>query len=315
MKKSLWALLLGACLWLGALVPDASAAARFLICSTTCAPDASSTAFWSATSGGATGASVPGSADTVTMDANTCVGGTTCTATFASGWNPTWSSLTFGACTASTTGCILDFATNSNNVTITGAMSGTGTGTRTFSINGTWTMSAPAGSTVWNMTTVTGLTFNANSSNIVLSGNATATRNFLGGGLTYGTVTFNTVAAGGATAVSGSNTFNTLTVGAPNYVTFTFSTTNTINTALNITGSSGAPVTLASSTVGTNATISSALTLTPSWNAFRNFTFSGAGSLVSTNCFDQGQNTGFTCTAPSGGGGGGSLNRILGGGL
>jgi len=74
------------------------------------------------------GRQFPVSADNVTLDAATCVGGTTCTITVNTNFNIT--ALTMGACTASTTGCILDFSINNNNVTLTGGLfdvSGTGT--------------------------------------------------------------------------------------------------------------------------------------------------------------------------------------------
>src|SRR5258708_36798458 len=82
----------------------ASAANRFAVCTTTCTWDGASTAMWSTSSGGATGASVPGASDPVIFDGSTCVGGTTCTTTVNT--NPTIASLTMGSCTASTTGCI-----------------------------------------------------------------------------------------------------------------------------------------------------------------------------------------------------------------
>src|SRR5262245_672467 len=117
-------------LGLALLAGQALAANRFAVCTTTCTWDGASTAMWSTTSGGGTGASVPGSGDAVILDAATCVGGTTCTITVNT--NPTIQSLTMGACTASTTGCILDFSVNNNSPTLSvvPSLSVTGTGTR-----------------------------------------------------------------------------------------------------------------------------------------------------------------------------------------
>lgn len=116
--------------------------------------DASDTTHWAATSGGAGGASVPGAADTVTLDGNSGGG------TIVVNTNFTIVSLTFGAFTG-----VLDFATNNNNPTM-GSCNGSGTGARTLSMgNGTWTLTGNAG-TIWNFGTVTNLTLNPGGSTI-----------------------------------------------------------------------------------------------------------------------------------------------------
>src|SRR6266576_3994950 len=104
---------------------SADAANRFAVCTTTCTWDGASTAMWSTTSGGATGASVPGSADAVVIDNASCIGGTTCTITVNTNFNVL--SLSITGCNASTTGCILDFSVNNNTVTIQTGFSITGT--------------------------------------------------------------------------------------------------------------------------------------------------------------------------------------------
>ena len=93
--------------------------------------DASDTSIWSATSGGATGASVPGSSDTVTMDGSS--GGGTCTL----GYSPTVTSITMGAFTGT-------FAFSTYSPTMS-TMSVTGTGTRTLGMgSGTGTLTGNA---------------------------------------------------------------------------------------------------------------------------------------------------------------------------
>jgi len=105
-----------ALLALAFLAPDlAQAANRFLTCTTACTITAADTSIWGTASGG-TGASVPGSGDAVILDGNTCVGGTTCTATMGAAYNPTWQSFDMSACTASTSGCIFDANTNSKTM-------------------------------------------------------------------------------------------------------------------------------------------------------------------------------------------------------
>lgn len=298
-------------------VSSADAASRFAVCSVTCTWDGSSTAMWSASSGGATGASVPGSADAVTLDAATCVGGVTCTITVNT--TVTVQSITMGACTAATAGCILDFSANNNNVTLTAAapaFSGSGTGTRTLNMgNGTWsiTSSATAGSAVqpWVMTTTTNLTFNANSSVIAISTASAGPRTFAGGGLTYATLTIATNTSGGPTFFTGANTFSTLTVTGMNSLILP-SVTQTITNAFNWVGTSSAPIGITvNSTVNTNvsATISIASgTATLAWATIRAVTFTGGATFTASNSLDAGANTGITITAPSVGGG-----RIIGG--
>lgn len=159
--------------------------------------DATSTTHWATTSGGSSGASVPGSSDTVTFDANS--GGGTVTV------NTTVNvvSITAGSFTSGT----LDFSANNNNVTAQ-TISITGTVARNIKMgNGTWTITGTTG-TIWNSATITNLTFNANNSSLVFSSNATFTVAF--GGLTLHNVSFT---AGGTLTITGLNTtFNNLTI-------------------------------------------------------------------------------------------------------
>lgn len=298
--------LLALALLLGA-ISSGNAAARFLVaCTTACTWDNSSTAIWSTTTGGAPGSSAPGSADTVTLDANSCVGGLTCTITVNA--NLTLSSLTMGACTASTTGCILDFSANNNNVTLSAAasFSGTGTGTRTLNMgNGTWTLTPSGGGNPWNMSTTTNLTFNANGSTIVYSATATVSRNFIGGGLTYNNFSLGANSSLGLTSITGTNTFAGISVTAPNALGFPSGVTTTITNAFTLTGSSGSELMVTSAALGTQATVSTASgTPTMSWAGVRDMVFTGGATFSATNSFDLGRNSGITITAPSGGGGG-----------
>lgn len=302
------------------LAPDlAQAANRFLTCSTTCTITAADTSIWGSTSGG-TGASVPGSGDAVIMDAATCVGGTTCTATFGSGYNPTWQSVTWGACTASTTGCIIDASVNNNSITLSGGagvlFSGTGSGTRKWLAGtGTYNLTSNTVNGCFSMATTT------NDQGSVFSGatwNCTVTSTNLwtwaGGGFSFGPTTINGNSSGGNVAFSGANTFSTLTLNGPNWVAFPQATTTTITGALTATGTSSTPVILTSSNIDTVTTVSLGAASTATWAALRVLTTSGAAGLTATNCLTLGRVTlanGGSCTAPSTGGGGGG--RIIGG--
>lgn len=135
------------------------------------------TAIWSASSGGATGASVPVDGDTVTMDASS--GGGTVTL----GYSPTVTSITMGAFTGT-----FDASTFSPTMD---TFSGTGTGVRTLTMgSGTWTLRGN-NATIWTIATATNLTFSAGTSTVNCSySGATGTRTLIGGSLTYNNFSF-----------------------------------------------------------------------------------------------------------------------------
>jgi hypothetical protein len=276
------------------------AASRFGVCTTTCTWDGASTAMWSATSGGATGASVPVAADTVTFDAATCVGGTTCTITVNT--NPTITSFTMGACTASTTGCIVDFSVNNNNITVIGSgspINASGTGTRNLKMgNGTWTMSNGASSTglTFELSVITNLTFNANSSTITFA-DGPGFRSFHGGGLTYNILNYG-ASMGGAFS-TGNNTFNTVNLSPPTTWTIQFTSTVTINNTINWAGTACSQIGFATSSVLSKATINAVAGGTIAWAAVKDTWFTGA-TVTASNSFDLQNNLGLSFS--SGGG-------------
>lgn len=290
---------------------QADAASRFGVCVTACTWDASDTTMWSATSGGTTGASVPGSGDTVTFDAATCVGGVTCTITVNATINVT--SITAGACTASTTGCILDFSVNNNNVTAS-TVSFSGSGTRNIKGGtGTWTITSGAAANVYDNTTVTNETLAFTTTTLTFSANTTSQRAFNGGGKSYGTVNIASNSNHASFRITGgNNTFGTLTVAAGTAILFGANTTQTITNAFALAGTSSLPILIAPDSMSTGGiTISTPSgTATLDWGGAVRATFSGGATFNATNSLDFGGNSGITITPPSTGGGGG---RIIGG--
>lgn len=119
-------------------------AARFWVPGGTGIWTAIDTLNWSATSGGAGGASVPGSGDTATFDGSS--GGGTVTV----GYDPSVISITGGAFTGT-----LDFST-SNPTMQTFSFSGAGTRTLNYG-SGNWTVTGN-NTTVWTTQTTTNLT-------------------------------------------------------------------------------------------------------------------------------------------------------------
>jgi hypothetical protein len=258
--------------------------------------DNADTTHWAASTGGASGASVPGSSDTVTFDANS--GGGTVTVNHAT---LSIGSITWGAFTGT-----IDFSANNNNVTLVdtnNAFSGTGTGTRTFHAgSGTWTMTAANPS--WELGTTTNLdagsTFN-NCTIILGTGTQTAQKNFSGGGRSYGTLTI-PASTGVTVAFFQANTISTLNIDDKNHVSFPNGTTQTIAT-LNITGSTSTPVLIDSSSAA-NATLA-LTTANITGAAIGRITFTG--SPTASNSYDIGGNSGITINAPAAGGASGVI--------
>lgn len=290
------------------------AANRFAVCTVTCTWDNSSTVMWSTTTGGATGASAPGSGDSVVLDGATCVGGVTCTITVNANLNIL--SLTTGACTASTSGCVLDFSANNNNISVVN-VSLTGAGTRTLNMgSGTWTVTGNGGTAIWDCTTCGALTLNAGTSTLVFtpSGTASGSRNFTGGGKTYSTVTISGPSAfanDSPFVISNNNTFATLNIASPNWVRLPGAGTQIVTNAINWAGTAFNSAIMIDGGSGVQSTISSANNGGIVWGVLTGVIFSGGGSFAATNSIDMKGNSGITITGPSGGGGGGG--HIIGG--
>ncbi|WP_156795569.1 hypothetical protein [Bradyrhizobium icense] len=265
----------------------------------------SSTANWSATSGGASGASVPSSADTVTFDGSS--GGGTVTVAATINASNTIQSLVCGAFTGT-----LDFATNNPNITFNLSSSPnfsiSGTGTRTINLgSGTFTLVGNNGS-VFDAATTTNLTFNAGTSTIQINNPANGnSATFAGGGLTYNIVTFGARSGGSQISISGNNTFAALNLNPPTFLTFGNGSAQGVTAPLAWNGSSSAQFNI-SSGADTKATINCAVGSVISWALIRGMAFAGT-TVPATNSFDLKNNSGVTITAP----GGTAAAKVIGG--
>jgi hypothetical protein len=146
------------------------------------------------------------------------------------------------------------FNASNYNVT-TGLFSSSNSNARTITMgSGTWTLSGTG--TVWNLATTTGLSFNRDTANIVLSNTTTSSRTFAGGGLTYNNLTIGGATGTSTLIITGSNTFATLasTKTVAHTITLPASGTTTCSD-WTITGTAGNVVTLNSSTSGTQSTL------------------------------------------------------------
>ena len=194
------------------------------------------------------------------------------------------------------------FNTNNFNITCnetnaSASFSGSGTLTRTINL-GSSTITTASGAPV-DFTTVTNLTFNAGTSTFVCS-NSNPT--FGGAGLTFYNVSFTNTSAG-TTPITGTNTFNNLTVTAPSAAgvrQVTFAANQTFSGALGTTGTAGnCRVWFRSETYGIarTLTINSAPSLTDA--DFRDLYVIGTAAPISgTRIGDLRGIRGITASAP-----------------
>jgi hypothetical protein len=293
-KKLIASFFFAAALWLSAALP-ADAAARFLICPTGCTITAADTSIWASVSAGATGASVPGSGDTVTFDASSCTSGTV---TFGAGYNPVWQSWSWGA-----SACTIDMATNDNSMTLnsSSSMNGSGSGVRSLTCGATTVFTLSAQNASWTTNTTTNLTLSCASAAIVYSAvSGNADRTMTGGATTWGSLTVNSRSGNYSRTWSnnGSTTFGTCTFGSGLIVYLVSSFTCT---TLNVAGTSAHPTGVMSSIPGTGTTITTS-TATIDWSVWRDVGTSGA--QTATNSFDLGNTPNVTIQVPTGSGGG-----------
>ncbi|MBL0310937.1 MAG: hypothetical protein IPP77_15095 [Bacteroidetes bacterium] len=169
-----------------------------------------------------------------------------------------------------------------------------------------------------------GLTLNAGTSTINLTGNNPSFSPGIGfgggGGLTYydlnfpgpcksgliqSAMNFHNVSFATDGVISASCTFNNLTFSPNHNYTLTNGTTQTINGSLSATGTCTGPITIKSSTGGSQATINSPNPVSVSYVSIKDIKATGA-AFTASNSNDQGNNTGWTF----GGGGGQNLYWI-----
>jgi len=130
---------------------------------------------------------------------------------------------------------------NQNFTALTFSSSNSNTRTITMG-SGTWTLSGTG--TVWNLATITNLTFNANTSTIVLSDTSATARTFAGGSLTYNNLTIGGATGTSTLTITGTNTFATLASTKTVAHTITFPNVTTTVSDWTITGTAGNVVTL-----------------------------------------------------------------------
>lgn len=260
--------------------------------------DSSTTAHWgSATNGSGAPASAPGSADTVTIDAASGAGTVTPDFSGFASSIGVFQTLTCGAM-----GMTLAFNTNNHSMTLSSstAFNWSGSGTRSISLgSGVFKFTNNTTTTLWNMTTTTGQTWDAGTSTIRYSPSATGATEatFTGGALAYNNLTVDANTAG--LVIGGANTFATVTIAGAAVLIIPNSATQTV-TGVSISGGAASAACIMSNSATTAATISKTSgSVAIDGAGIRGITFSGGASFAATNSFDLGLNSGITITAPS----------------
>jgi hypothetical protein len=184
--------------------------------------------------------------------------------------------------------------------------------TRTITMgSGLWTLSGTG--TVWDLATITGLTFNKDTANILLSNTSTTARTFSGGALS-----FNKLTIGGATGISvttltGANSFTELASTKTVAHTVRFSANQGTIDTWSITGTVGNVVTVDSSTAGTRRTFG--LTNVTTGIDYLSVTDIGVTQTnrfyVGANSTNGGNNSNVIFTAAPAGGNTGAFFSIL----
>lgn len=186
---------------------------------------------------------------------------------------------------------------NTNGKTITCAVFSSSNGnTRTLTLGGS-AINCSSSGVAWQFNNSAGLTFNANSSTITLTGNGPT---FNGGALIYNNVVI-TAGSVAATVFTKANTFANLTITGFAGLTgqFTFDSDQTVTTLLTITGSSAINrVFFTSDTVGTARTFTAA-SVTMSNVDFQDIAGAGAATWSGTSIGNCGGNSGITFTTPT----------------
>lgn len=193
------------------------------------------------------------------------------------------------------------FNANGHNVTA-GTVSSNFSNTRTVTLgSGTWTVNSGVSTAPWNFSTTTGLTFSGASATIVVPAGS-GTKNFHGGGLTYGTLQIGAGSAG-LVQITGSNTFAKLErsgTGAKS-VRFTAGGTTTLTGGSDcfFSGTSGNVWTIDSSSAGSAFNLSKASgTVDSEWLSLKDSAAGGGATWNATDSTDVSGNSGWVFSVP-----------------
>ncbi len=165
----------------------------------------------------------------------------------------------------------------------------------------------PSNTSIWNVNTSGTFTFTKNAANIEIITPVSAIQawTFAGAGLTYNalTVDSNTTTSGTTLAITGSNTFSSVTVGAGWNLILAGGLTQTLSGNLAITGTSAKWSSILSGSTASTTAFAVTGTCTLVYTVLLGVAESGTACTAIPG-INLGTTTGVTVTAPSGGGGG-----------
>jgi hypothetical protein len=175
------------------------------------------------------------------------------------------------------------------------------TNVRTITMgSGLWTLTGTG--TVWNTGTITNLTFNKGTADILLSNTTTTARTFTSGGLSFNKLTIGGTTGTSTLTLSGANTFSELA--STKTVAHTISLPSASNGMTigiwSITGAAGNVVTLQSSSVGTQRNFNlTNVTSGIDYLSVKDIAINQANRFyVGANSTDGGNNSNVIFTAP-----------------
>lgn len=269
--------------------------------------DSSTTTHWSASTGGAGGASAPTTNDSVTFDGSSG-GGTVTADTTINGL--TLNTIVMGAFTGT-----LDFSVNNPSLTLgangTTGFSCNGTATRTLKLgSGTFTTKSSSNNG-FDFGTVTGLTFVGGTATFNLPTSGTANvQAFIGNAsisFSGNTFTIPSRTDGSGVTLQNVGTVANLNITGPVQVSLP---TMTVTNAISWAGTSSGLIILSDNTKfgGSVPTVTLTAGGTIQWAGINLITFAGTAPTI-TNSYNLGGNSGVTITGPSAGAGG----HIIGG--
>jgi hypothetical protein len=143
------------------------------------------------------------------------------------------------------------------------------------------------------------ITFAGNGS-INTNGNNVTTAQFNSGATINGNGTYGQVTIAGNGSITGNNTIGTLVLTAGRAYTFTAARTQLITNNLTASGTCATPITLQSSTGGSQTSFSkSSGTVSIDYCIMKDINASGGATFTATNTIDLGNNTGWTILPPA----------------
>lgn len=196
------------------------------------------------------------------------------------------------------------FDANNKNVTCAKFSSSHTNGRAIIMGSGTWSLTGTG--TVWDCSTLTNATINANTSTIKLTNNSSSAKTFIGGATVNGGIYnnfWNATLGSGIVTINNGNTFNNIKIDAGRTQQFS-SGSDHILSSLTALGTFISPITIQSDTTSQHNLIDTSGTNTVDYCIIAYSNASGGATFNATNSTDGGNNTGWNFISASNNGSG-----------